>query len=112
MASLAEALYKMPTERLRGLVQTRKMDLKKLALIPNKRQLTQFMASELSKPASITEAIRECNARELRLLQMLLSSDSEQVMSWQNLLEAAGGPSLSEALRGVVSHLEDLGLAF
>src|SRR5579862_5355440 len=103
MASLAEALYKMPTERLRGLVQTRKMDLKKLALIPNKRQLAQFMAAELSKPGSITEAIRECNARQLRLLQMLLSCDSDQVMPWRDLLEAAGGATLAEALREVVS---------
>ncbi len=112
MASLAEALYRLPTERLRGLVQTRKMDLKKLALIPNKRQLTQFMATELSKPTSITEAIRECNARELRLLQLLLSGEGDQVMSWHRLLEAAGGAALSESLHQVVAGLEQLGLAF
>jgi hypothetical protein len=112
MATLAEVLYKLPTERLRELVQTRKMDLKKLALIPNKRQLAQFMAAELSKPASITEAIRECNARQLRLLQMLLSAEGDQVMPWRDLTEAAGGPNLLEALREVVSYLEELGLAF
>jgi hypothetical protein len=112
MATLAEVLYKLPTERLRELVQTRKMDLKKLALIPNKRQLAQFMATELSKPASIAEAIQECNARQLRLLQILLGSEGDQSMPWQDLIAVAGGPALSDSLREVVSYLEDLGLVF
>src|SRR5690242_10597215 len=112
MASLAEALYSLPTERLRTLVQIRKMDLKKLALIPNKRQLTQFLATELVKPASLTQAILQCNARQLRLLQLLLIGEGDQVVLWPELLEAAGGARLEEALRGVVTQLEDLGLAF
>src|SRR5579862_655147 len=110
MASLAEALYALPTDRLRTLVHTRKMDLKKLALIPSKRQLVQFLASELSKPASIAQAILQCNARQLRLLQLLLIGEGEQVVTWAELLEVAGGQKLSDALRAVVVELEDFGL--
>ena len=112
MASLAEALFNLPATRLRGLVKARKMDVKKLALIPNKRHLVQVMAHELSRPASVTDAIKECDARELRLLQLLLSSDGERIVPWQEILDAVGGSSLASAIRGVVSNLEGLGLAF
>lgn len=112
MASLIEALYALPTERLRGLVQRRKMDLKKLALIPAKRQLVQFLAQEFSKPASITQAILECDARQLRLLQLLLVGEEDRGIAWPDLLAVAGGERLSEALHTVAYQLEDLGLAF
>ena len=51
MATLAEALYGLPTDRLRALAVSREMDPKRLALMPDKRQLVQFMAGELHKPA-------------------------------------------------------------
>src|SRR5580693_2733775 len=112
MPSLAEALYSLPTERLRTLVQTRKMDLKKLALIPNKRQLVQFLAGELSKPGSIAQAVLQCNARQLRLLQLLLIVEGDQVVPWSELLETAGGQKLEDGLRTIITELEDFGLAF
>lgn len=113
MPSFAEALYNLPTDRLRHLVLTRRMDAKKLALIPNKKQLAQFLSTELSKPASTTEAIMQCSARELRLLQLLLGVEGEQVMAWDALLRmAGGGPELSAALNALMTRLEDLGLAF
>ena len=112
MPSFAEALYNLPTERLRRLVQTRQLDTKKLALIPNKKQLAQHLSTELSKPGSAAEAITLCNARELRLLQLLLGAENEQVMAWPSLLAAAGGADLSDALQRVAARLEDLGLAF
>ena len=113
MPSFAEALYNLPTERLRQLVLTRRLDAKKLALIPNKKQLAQFVSVELGKPASVTEAILQCSARELRLLQLLLGVEGEQVMAWDALLRAAGGgPELSARLITLMSRLEELGLAF
>ena len=112
MPSFAEALYNLPTERLRQLVQIRQVDTKKLALIPNKKQLAQHLSAELSKPGSMAEAITECNARELRLLQLLLGAENERVLPWPELLEAAGGGDLSDALNGVAARLEALGLAF
>src|SRR5579859_6401254 len=99
MASLAESLYGLPTERLRTLVQTRKMDLKKLSLIPSKRQLVQFLAGELSKSGSIAQAILQCNARQLRLLQLLLIGEGEQVVPWAELQEVAGGQKMAGAIR-------------
>ena len=114
MPSFMEVLYNLPTERLRKLVQNRHLETnKKLALIPNKKQLVQFLESELVKPASIAEAITFCNGRELRMLQLLMGAESEQLMSWANLLEAAGGDAnLSDALEAVLIRLEELGLAF
>ena len=113
MPSFAEALYNLPTERLRQLVLTRRLDAKKLALIPNKKQLAQFVSVELGKPASVTEAILQCSARELRLLQLLLGVEGEQVMAWDSLLRAAGGgPELSAPLNALMTRLEALGLAF
>ncbi|HZO87701.1 MAG TPA: helicase-associated domain-containing protein [Chthonomonadaceae bacterium] len=112
MASLAEALYGLPTERLRALVQTRDVALTKFSLTPSKRQLVQFLAGELSKAASIAKTITQCNARELRLLQLMLSLEGGAEVPWECVVAAAGGSSLSEALAGVVARLEVLGLAF
>ena len=112
MASLVEAIYSLPTERLRKLVQARRLDAKKLALIPNKRQLAQFLAAELNKPVSISEAITQCNARELRLLQLLMITELGHTLTWDKLLEMAGDTSLNDALSAVMTRLEELGLAF
>src|SRR5579884_2121620 len=112
MASLAEALYGLPTERLRAVVAFRRVDPKKLALIPDKRRLAQLLANELSQPQSVIAAIMECSSRELRLLQLLLMGESHQVVPWETVLEAAGGRDLEEALEGVLRSLEDKGLAF
>jgi hypothetical protein len=112
MASLAEALYMLPAERLRTLVQLRKVDAKKLALIPDKRQLVQSLASELSKPPSVAAAILHCNARELRLLQILASEERNQIRPWERVLDIAGGKALAHALIPVIARLEEMGLAF
>lgn len=112
MASLAEAFYRLPTERLRSVVAFRRVDPKKLALIPDKRRLAQLLASELNQPQSVIAAIMVCSARELRLLQLLLMGESHQVVPWATVLEAAGGPDLAKPLEGVLRALEDKGLAF
>jgi hypothetical protein len=112
MASFSEALYTLSAERLRALVQARGVALSRFALTPSKRQLVQDLASELSKPESIVAAIAQCNARELRLLQLLLPDDNQSEIAWERVLEAAGGPALDEALSAVMTRLEDLGLAF
>ena len=93
------------------MVQARKVEPKKLALIPNKRQLAEFLSNELSRPPSITQGILQCNARELRLLQLLVTAE-KQVVPWNYVLEMAGGPALSDALNAVMTGLENLGLAF
>src|SRR5260221_10488963 len=108
MPSLAEAIYMLPAERLRVMVQTRRVEPKKLALIPDKRQLAQFLATELSRPPSLSLAIRLCNGRELRLLQLLVAAE-KQVVPWKYVLEMAGGDTLSEALQAVMVGLENLG---
>lgn len=112
MASLAEAIYALPTPRLRTLVQKRKLDVKRMALIPNKRQLAQFLATELMKPGSVSEAILQCNARALRLLQLLLIGENDQIVPWAEIVEAAGGQQVAAALDSVMTELETLGLAF
>src|SRR5262249_35610782 len=112
VATLTEALYKLSTPRLRQLVQVRNVDPKKLAMIPNKRQLAQFLSGELSRPPSVAAAILQCNVRELRLLQLALGVEGEKVIPWCTLVDMAGGKALSSALGGVVERLEELGLAF
>jgi hypothetical protein len=112
MATLAEALYGMPADRLRTLATLRDLDPKRLASAPDKRQLVQFMATELSKPPSVSRAVLRCNARELRLLQLLFTLDARQSVSWRSVLEAAGGPNLGAPLGAVLAGLENLGLAF
>ncbi|HZP84143.1 MAG TPA: helicase-associated domain-containing protein [Chthonomonadaceae bacterium] len=112
MASLAEALYALPTERLRTLIKTRDVALSRLSLTPSKRQLVQFLAGEISKANSVVQAIAQCNARELRLLQLILSCDSGSDVAWERVRAMAGGLALEEALSGVMARLEDLGLAF
>ena len=114
MATLAEVLYALPTEKLRELIRSRKMDTKKLALMPNKRQLAQYMATELIKPTQIAEGILQCNARDLRLLQLLVSGEGERdrTIPRTELLDMIGGQSLSDAVDAVAAHLEQFGLAF
>ena len=70
MATLAEALYAQPTERLRELVTARSIEPRRLAIAPDKRQLVQLLTAELTRPQSLNAAALQCNARELRLLQI------------------------------------------
>ena len=114
MASLTESLYNLPTERLRALVARRDIDPQKLTLIPNKRGLTQTLSAELARGPGINAAIIQCNARELRLLQILATAEanSQQVILWPRIEQAAGGAGLREALDGLVAGLEEWALAF
>ncbi len=111
MPTFAEALYTMPTERLRAMAILRKLEPQRLAMAPDKRQLVQLMATELTKPPSIAHAVLHCNARELRLLQLLISIETRQSISWKVVTEAAGGKSIDSPLRDVLVGLESLGLA-
>ena len=114
MASLMEALYNMPTERLRALVERRDVNLQKLTLIPSKRSLAQTLSQELLHGQSINAAIIQCNARELRLLQILATCPmtGKGIVLWRSIEDAAGGPSLRPALEAILVGLEDWGLAF
>ena len=111
MPTLAEALYILPAERLRALAALRQVDPKRLALASDKRQLVQLMATELNTPPSLARAIMSCNARELRLLQLMLATETKQAVSWRSVVEAAGGASLERPLGEVLAGLERLGLA-
>ena len=110
--TIAEALYCLPTERLRALSTLREIDSRRIALATDKRQLVQFMAAELNKPPSSARAVLRCNARELRLLQLMLSLDGRQSVAWRAVVDAAGGPAISEPLSAVLDGIERLGLAF
>jgi len=110
MPTFAEALYNMPTEQLRAISLRREVDQNRLATAGDKRQLVQFLASELSKPPSITRAVLRCNARELRLLQMIVSLDERQAIPWRAIVDAAGGAELDEPLGTALNGLVDLGL--
>ncbi|HLK56479.1 MAG TPA: helicase-associated domain-containing protein [Chthonomonadaceae bacterium] len=112
MASFAEALYSLATPRLRNLVQLRNVSSKKMALIPDKRSLAQFLAGELNRPDSVAGAVLQCNARELRLLQLSVAHETGRSLGWRALVEMAGGSGLEPVLSAVMTRLEDLGLAF
>ena len=114
MASLTESLYNLPTDRLRALVGRRDIDPQRLTLIPNKRNLAQTLAQELTRGPGINAAIIQCNARELRLMQILATAEvsSKQVILWPKIEQAAGGKGLRDALETLVAGLEDWALAF
>ncbi len=111
MATFAEALYSLPTARLRDLAFRRNVDPRRIELAADKRQLVQFLSSELGKPQAVVNAVLRCNARELRLLQLVLAVSSSTAFSWKSVLEAAGGQWLDESMTVVLAGLEDLGLA-
>jgi hypothetical protein len=111
MASLVEALFEVPTDRLRRMIQNRQIDPKKLTGITTKRQLVQTLSNELSRQNSAATGIVQCNAQQLSLLQLLVSLESNPV-PWCKLLEAAGDTSLRPVLEPIVESLEELGLAF
>lgn len=112
MATLAEALYAQPTERLRELISTRSIDTKRLATAPDKRQFVQLLTAELTRPQSLNAAVLQCNARELRLLQIMVSQETTGGLSWQRVVDTAGGKELEPALIRVLEGLTRLGLAF
>ncbi len=112
MATLAEALYAQPTEVLRELVAARAVDMKRIALAPDKRQLVQLLAAELTRPQSLNAAALQCNARELRLLQIIVSQMSGAPLLWKHVVEATGGPELEPVLGQVLAGLTRAGVAF
>ena len=112
MASLAEALFALPTPRLRALVELRKVPTKPLALIPNKRQLVQLLANEFNKAHSISEALQYCNLQDLRLLQLIITHEPNGTILRKKLLKAMGDEALSDSLNQIMTRLEDIGLAF
>lgn len=112
MATLAEALYAQPTEHLRELVEARSIETKRLAAAPDKRQLVQLLTAELTRPQSLNAAALQCNARELRLLQIMVSQETGSGLSWKRVVDAAGGAELEPALIRVMHGLTRLGLAF
>ncbi len=114
MASLTESLYHLPTEKLRTLVMRREIDPQKITLIPNKRNLVQALAQELGRAQGLNAAVIQCNARELRLLQILATAESnnKQVILWPKIEQAAGGKGLRDALGTLVAGLEEIALAF
>ena len=112
MATLAEALYAQPTERLRELVAARSIETKRIAMAPDKRQLVQLLTAELTRPQSLSAASLQCNARELRLLQIMVSQVIRPNMTWQSVVGAVGGSELEPALSRVMDGLTRLGLAF
>ncbi|MCW3097676.1 MAG: DNA-binding protein [Chthonomonadaceae bacterium] len=112
MATLAEALYAQPTERLRELVTARSIETKRLAMAPDKRQLVQLLTAELTRPQSLNAAALQCNARQLRLLQIMVSQETRSALAWKRVVEAVGGSGLEPALNHVMDGLTRLGLAF
>src|SRR5580658_6535042 len=98
MPSFAEALYSLPTEKLRKLIQVRGVDPRKLTLATDKRTLAQHVAGELNRQASVDAAILQCDARELRLLQIVASFESTRGFEWASLVEKAGGHTVETAV--------------
>lgn len=114
MPSFAEALYSLSTDKLRKLIRNRGIDPRKMALIPDKRSLVQHISGELNRHVSVGNAIRQCSARELRLLQLAASVENSRGFTWSSLVQMAGGPAteIESALGPVVNRLEVLGLLF
>ncbi|MCW3051766.1 MAG: DNA-binding protein, partial [Chthonomonadales bacterium] len=98
--------------RQRELVTARSIETKRIAMAPDKRQLVQLLTAELTRPQSLNAASLQCNARELRLLQIMVSQEIRPNMTWQSVVDAVGGSDLEPALSRVMEGLTRLGLAF
>lgn len=111
MSAFTEALYELPTERLRQIAVRRDVDPRRFFAVRNKQEFVSMFAQELAHPQSINEALRHCTTRELRLLQHLVISDGA-VTSWNKLAELTGLSDPQTALSDVIEGLVDHGLAF
>lgn len=111
MSAFTEALYELPTERLRQIAVRRDVDPRRFFAVRNKQEFVSVFAQELARPQSINEALRHCTARELRLLQHLVTSDGG-ITSWKKLAEQTGLPDPKTALNEVIEGLTDHGLAY
>ena len=109
--SFYNVLLDLPTEQLRKIVLNRALDPTKLRQVKDKRQLAQFLSSELVRQDSMAFAVRACNRRQLRLVQTLVVLEPPQAIPWRLVM-----PSLSTTNAEVVSEtldsLADIGLAF
>ena len=112
MPSLTEALYTLPTARLRTIIRNRGIDLHRLASVSDKRTLVQRIATELSRQGAVAEALLSCDTRGIRLLQLASTQDAHRGIRWDHLVEMAGGPEVEAAVSDVMQNLEDSGLAF
>lgn len=112
MPSLAAVLYALPATRLKAIMVARRVDASHYQVIGTKRHLVQILADELQRVPSVTAAIISCNARELRVLQLLAGSDVGEISAFSSLVERAGGPQLAQSLDEVLDDLEMKALAF
>ncbi len=112
MPSYAEALYSLSASSLQELINLRGLDERRFAKTSDKRSMVQLLASELNRQTSTWNAIMLCNARQLRLLQICGSVDNSRDLTWQKLVELAGGPEVEAGLIEPMKKLEALGLAF
>lgn len=112
MVSLPEILYGLSADRLRSLAQIREVSVKALAAASDKWTLAQLLAIEISRPESVRAAILDCNAREVRLMQLLLSVAREDVVSPDAIVGVSGAHSFRSAVDAVVAGVESRGLVF
>ncbi len=111
MSAFTEALFELPTERLRQIAIRREVDPRRLFAVRNKLEFINLFAQELARPVSINEALRHCTARELRLLQHLVGAENVLV-TWKKLAELTGVDDPKTTLHETIEGLTDKGLAF
>ncbi len=109
MPSFQEALFALPSNRLRTIAENRMLNVR--GAINSKRELVELLADQLNDHRSAQDAILRCNYRQLRLLQICTAEETGRSFTWQKLLEMAGGPDADQDVSRVMSELEDLGLA-
>lgn len=117
MISFADALYQVPTARLRVIAHRRSIEPKRLALAPNKRHLSQILARELSDMGSVSRALDRCDVRATTLLEGVLAHARTGAVTWDifrdQVLETGSEAPMLRILEqlemdGLVLRLQDV----
>ncbi len=86
MHSLLNILQLSPTETLKKIAVSRQIEAAKLKTVKDKKQLAQLLANEIVRRDSLLSAIKTCNMRELRLLQVLVTKEPSDAIYWRGTL--------------------------
>lgn len=111
--TLETCLNRLSTETLQKIYESREIGLDTNEKMPTQRvALLAKVMRDLRNGYSHSAAIRDLDARELRLLQIAAICEQGEHLLWSQAIEEAGGKPTEPVLRATFVRLEALGLLF
>ncbi len=111
--TLETCLNALPTETLQKIYENRGIGYETNEAMPKQRaSLLAKVLRDLRNGFSHSAAIREIDARMLRLLQLAVIHEHNEHVHWSDLWEGAGGRAAEHALQETFVRLEAWGLLF